>query len=84
MEARCFGMVETFHIAIELDIEYLQCCSSRRNSSKGSVIVRRTQDVGFIPEWERVAISVVDYVLSAKSQVVDADRLVLVGNSFGG
>lgn len=77
-------MVETFHIAIELDIEYLQCCSSRRNCSKGSVIVRRTQDVGFIPEWERVAISVVDYVLSAKSQVVDADRLVLVGNSFGG
>lgn len=50
----------------------------------GQNTVRRTQDVGFIPEWERVVTPVVDYVLSAKSQVVDADRLVLVGNSFGG
>ena len=50
----------------------------------GQNTVRRTQDVGFIPEWERVVTPVVNYVLSAKSQVVDAGRLVLVGNSFGG
>lgn len=50
----------------------------------GQNTVRRTQDVGFIPEWERVVTPVVDYVLSAKSQAVDENRLVLVGNSFGG
>lgn len=50
----------------------------------GQNTVRRTQDVGFIPEWERVVTPVVNYVLSARSQVVDAGRLVLVGNSFGG
>ncbi|KAF4460672.1 hypothetical protein FALBO_12539 [Fusarium albosuccineum] len=50
----------------------------------GQNTVRRTQDIGFIPEWEHVATPVVDYVLSEKKQVVDKDRLVLVGNSFGG
>lgn len=50
----------------------------------GQNTVRRTQDVGFIPDWERVATPVVDYVLSEKQQVVDENRLVLVGNSFGG
>ncbi|SPO06810.1 probable hydrolases or acyltransferases (alpha/beta hydrolase superfamily) [Cephalotrichum gorgonifer] len=50
----------------------------------GQNTVRRTQDLGFIPEWELVATPVVDYVLSEKKQVVDENRLVLVGNSFGG
>ena len=50
----------------------------------GQNTVRRTQDLGFIPEWEHVATPVVDYVLSVKMQVVDKNRLVLVGNSFGG
>lgn len=50
----------------------------------GQNTVRRTQDLGFIPEWERVATPVVDYILLEKAQVVDEDRLVLVGNSFGG
>lgn len=50
----------------------------------GQNTVRRTQDMGFMPEWERVATPVVDYVLAEKAHVVDADRLVLVGNSFGG
>lgn len=50
----------------------------------GQNTVRRTQDLGFIPEWERIVTPVVDYVLSEKGHVVNADRLVLVGNSFGG
>lgn len=50
----------------------------------GQNTVRRTQDLGFIPEWEQVATPVVDYVLSEKKQLVDEDRLVLVGNSLGG
>ncbi|RAK98753.1 hydrolase psoB [Aspergillus ibericus CBS 121593] len=50
----------------------------------GQPTVLRNQHIGFIPDWEDVVIPVVDYVLSQKSQVVDPDRLVLVGNSFGG
>lgn len=50
----------------------------------GQNTVRRTQDLGFIPEWERAATPVVDYVLSEKKDVVDESRLVLVGNSLGG
>ncbi|KAK4506379.1 hypothetical protein PRZ48_000109 [Zasmidium cellare] len=50
----------------------------------GQNTVRRTQGLGFIPEWELVATPVVDYVLLAKKQVVDENRLVLVGNSMGG
>lgn len=50
----------------------------------GQNTVRRTQDLGFIPEWEHVVTPVVDYVLLEKEQAVDENRLVLVGNSFGG
>ena len=50
----------------------------------GQPTVRRNQNLGFIPDWEKVATPVVDYVLSEKKHVVDEDRLVLVGNSFGG
>ena len=46
--------------------------------------MRRYQNIGFIPDWERVVSPVVDYVLTEKSHVVDKDRLVLLGNSFGG
>ncbi|KAM0318670.1 hypothetical protein ACHAPQ_010587 [Fusarium lateritium] len=50
----------------------------------GQNTVRRTQDIGFIHDWEHVVTPVVDYVLSEKKHVVDKDRLILVGNSFGG
>ncbi|KAE8343846.1 hypothetical protein BDV24DRAFT_172503 [Aspergillus arachidicola] len=50
----------------------------------GQPTVRRNQNLGFIPDWEKVAIPVVDYVLSEKKDVVDENRLVLVGNSLGG
>ncbi|KAJ4145109.1 hypothetical protein LMH87_003969 [Akanthomyces muscarius] len=50
----------------------------------GQCTVRRAQNVGFIPDWERVVTPVVDYVLAEKADRVDASRLVLVGNSFGG
>ncbi|KAJ5115040.1 hypothetical protein NUU61_000799 [Penicillium alfredii] len=50
----------------------------------GQPTVRRNQNLGFIPDWEKVATPVVDYVLSEKKDVVDKDRLVLVGNSLGG
>ena len=50
----------------------------------GQPTVRRDQNLGFIPDWEKVVIPVVDYVLTEKKHVVDKDRLVLVGNSLGG
>ncbi|KAJ5344580.1 Alpha/Beta hydrolase protein [Penicillium brevicompactum] len=50
----------------------------------GQPTVRRNQNVGFIPDWERVVTPVVDYVLSEKKSSVDKSRLVLIGNSFGG
>lgn len=50
----------------------------------GQPTVRRNQDIGFIPDWEKVVTPVVDYVLSEKKNFVDERRLVLVGNSFGG
>ncbi|KAJ9300230.1 hypothetical protein DTO271G3_2347 [Paecilomyces variotii] len=49
----------------------------------GQPTVRREQNIGFIPDWERVVSPVVDYVLSEKSEVVDKDRLAIVGNSMG-
>ena len=50
----------------------------------GQPSVRRNQNLGFIPDWEKVAIPVVDYVLSEQKHVVDKNRLVLLGNSLGG
>ncbi|OJI99097.1 hypothetical protein ASPVEDRAFT_38561 [Aspergillus versicolor CBS 583.65] len=50
----------------------------------GQPTVRRNQNIGFIPEWERVTTPVVDYILSEKADLVDEDRVVLIGNSLGG
>ncbi|KAL4877364.1 Alpha/Beta hydrolase protein, partial [Aspergillus karnatakaensis] len=50
----------------------------------GQPTVVRNQSLGFIPDWENVLIPVVDYLFAEKSDAVDTDRLVLVGNSFGG
>lgn len=50
----------------------------------GQPTVRRNQNIGFIPQWERVATPVVDYLLEEKASVVDKDRLAIIGNSFGG
>lgn len=50
----------------------------------GQPTVRRQQNIGFIPDWERVVTPVVDYVLSEKANVVDTERLALFGFSFGG
>jgi hypothetical protein len=50
----------------------------------GQPTVRRDQNIDFIPEWEQVVTPVVDYFLSRKSDVVDKDRLAIIGNSFGG
>ncbi|KAJ5570465.1 uncharacterized protein N7459_009895 [Penicillium hispanicum] len=50
----------------------------------GQPTVRRDQGLGFIPDWEKVGIPVVDYLLSEKKDVVDESRLVLAGNSLGG
>ncbi|KAL4900154.1 hypothetical protein BDW74DRAFT_188701 [Aspergillus multicolor] len=49
----------------------------------GQPTVRRTQNLGFIPQWERVVTPVVEYVLSEHADVVDTERLALLGNSFG-
>jgi dienelactone hydrolase len=48
----------------------------------GQPTVRRYQDIGFIPEWERVITPIVDYVLTRKD--VDASKIALMGYSFGG
>lgn len=50
----------------------------------GQPTVRRHQNLGFIPAWEHVVTPVVDYILAEKAPLVDPDRLVLVGISFGG
>ncbi|KAH6892479.1 Alpha/Beta hydrolase protein [Thelonectria olida] len=50
----------------------------------GHPLVRRRQNLGFIPDWERVVTPVVDYVLSEKGHIVDSEQLVLFGYSFGG
>ncbi|GAB7335718.1 hypothetical protein MBLNU13_g08021t1 [Cladosporium sp. NU13] len=50
----------------------------------GQPLVRRRQDLGFVPDWERVVSPVVDYLLDAHSAIVDPARLVLFGYSFGG
>jgi pimeloyl-ACP methyl ester carboxylesterase len=50
----------------------------------GQPTVRINQKIGFIPDWERVVTPVVDYLFREKSHLVDPDRLVLLGNSFGG
>ncbi|KAL8727356.1 MAG: hypothetical protein Q9166_006124 [cf. Caloplaca sp. 2 TL-2023] len=50
----------------------------------GQAKVRRDQNLGFIPNWERVVIPVVDYLLNNQSLVVDPTRLPLLGYSFAG
>ncbi|KAJ5345985.1 hypothetical protein N7452_003989 [Penicillium brevicompactum] len=50
----------------------------------GQPTVRRNQNIGFIPHWENVVTPVVDWLFAEKADVIDADRLVLIGNSFGG
>jgi dienelactone hydrolase len=48
----------------------------------GQPTVRRYQDLGFIPQWERVITPVVDYLLTRED--VDASKITLMGYSFGG
>ena len=50
----------------------------------GQPTVRRNQNIGFIPDWKRVLTPVVDYLLSDQADVVDEERLALVGFSLGG
>lgn len=50
----------------------------------GQPTVRRSQDIGFIPNWEHVVTPVIDYLYAKKHSQVDKKRLVLLGNSFGG
>lgn len=48
----------------------------------GQPTVRREQNLGFIPQWERVVTPVVDYALTRPE--VDPDTIGLMGYSFGG
>ncbi|KAM0190747.1 hypothetical protein ACHAPI_009273 [Fusarium lateritium] len=48
----------------------------------GQPTVRRYQDLGFIPEWERVVTPVVDYLHTRND--VDCSKIALMGYSFGG
>lgn len=48
----------------------------------GQPTVRREQDIGFIPDWEKAASPVIDYALSLKQ--VDPKSIALLGYSLGG
>ncbi|KAF5002772.1 hypothetical protein FGRMN_170 [Fusarium graminum] len=48
----------------------------------GQPTVRRYQDLGFIPQWERVITPIVDYLHSRRD--VDCSKIALMGYSFGG
>ena len=48
----------------------------------GQPTVRREQNIGFIPQWERVVTPVVDYALTRPE--VDPAAIGLMGYSFGG
>jgi pimeloyl-ACP methyl ester carboxylesterase len=48
----------------------------------GQPTVRRYQDLGFMPGWERVVSPIVDYILTRDD--VEADKIALMGYSFGG
>ncbi|KPI38094.1 uncharacterized protein AB675_993 [Cyphellophora attinorum] len=50
----------------------------------GQPSVRRSQNLGFIHDWERVVTPTIDYLLSEHADDVDDARLVLFGFSFGG
>jgi pimeloyl-ACP methyl ester carboxylesterase len=50
----------------------------------GQPSVRRSQNLGFIYDWERVVTPTIDYLLSEHADDVDETRLVLFGFSFGG
>ncbi|KAF4473351.1 hydrolase or acyltransferase (alpha beta hydrolase superfamily) [Fusarium agapanthi] len=50
----------------------------------GQPTVRRNDDIGFIPDWEKVLTPVIDELMNRKGWFVDEDRLVLVGVSMGG
>lgn len=50
----------------------------------GQPTVRRNQNLAFIAHWEDIVTPVVDWIFAEETEVVDTDRLVLVGNSFGG
>ncbi|EWG52241.1 hypothetical protein FVEG_11031 [Fusarium verticillioides 7600] len=50
----------------------------------GQPTVRRNDDIGFIPDWEKVLTPVIDELMSHKGCFIDEDRLVLVGISMGG
>jgi hypothetical protein len=48
----------------------------------GQPIVRRDQDLGFIYDWEKVTIPVVDFAVNHAG--VDSQKIGLLGYSFGG
>ncbi|KAM5350394.1 hypothetical protein ACJ41O_006899 [Fusarium nematophilum] len=50
----------------------------------GHPTVRRNQNIGFIPNWERVVTPLEDYLLTEKAFAVDPTKLALFSYSFGG
>lgn len=49
----------------------------------GQPTVRRTQGLGFRPDWEKVVSPAVDYLVNNRTDV-DVDKLALMGVSLGG
>jgi hypothetical protein len=50
----------------------------------GQPTVRRNDNIGFIPDWERVVTPVVDWLFCRKAALIEEERLVLFGYSMGG
>ncbi|KAF4421047.1 hydrolase or acyltransferase (alpha beta hydrolase superfamily) [Fusarium acutatum] len=59
-------------------------CNAMTYEGPGQPTVRRNDDIGFIPDWEKVLTPVIDELMNRKGCFVDEDRLVLVGVSIGG
>lgn len=71
---------ELYHVMVEAVLQ--RGMNAITFEGPGQPTVRREQNLGFIPEWEKVVTPVVDYALSRKE--VDAKSIALMGYSFGG
>ncbi|KAJ6442276.1 2,6-dihydropseudooxynicotine hydrolase [Purpureocillium lavendulum] len=71
---------ELYHVMVEAALQ--RGMNVITFEGPGHPTVRREQNLGFIPEWEKVVTPVVDYAVSRKE--VNPKAISLMGYSFGG
>ncbi|CAM1503208.1 Fc.00g079840.m01.CDS01 [Cosmosporella sp. VM-42] len=71
---------ELYHVMVKAIIE--RGMNAITYEGPGQPLVRREQNMGFIPEWEKVVTPVVDYALTRPE--VDPCAIGSMGYSFGG